>query len=168
MITVNQGVRGGKLVELKKTVDEAVQSCPTVQQVFVAMRTENPVSMAARDVALEEVREQQGWGKENLPLHFNHGIFVQEMLKEDVVCEPEAMDSEDVLFLLYTSGSTGKPKGLVHTQAGYLLYAALTHRVRSGKKPHFRTEGDVFLKHGRLMSPVCLQLPGRGCVWLRG
>lgn len=51
------------------------------------------------------------------------------MLEEDVVCEPAAMNSEDVLFLLYTSGSTGKPKGLVHTQAGYLLYAALTHRV---------------------------------------
>lgn len=132
MITVNQGVRGGKLVELKKTVDEAVQSCPTVQQVFVAMRTENPVLMTARDVALEEVRGQQRWGKkkQNLPLNFNNGFFVQEMLKEDVVCEPEAMDSEDVLFLLYTSGSTGKPKGLVHTQAGYLLYAALTHRVK--------------------------------------
>lgn len=53
------------------------------------------------------------------------------MLEEDVVCEPAAMDSEDVLFLLYTSGSTGKPKGLVHTQAGYLLYAALTHRVNT-------------------------------------
>lgn len=55
-------------------------------------------------------------------------------MKEDVVCEPAAMDSEDVLFLLYTSGSTGKPKGLVHTQAGYLLYAALTHRVKVMEK----------------------------------
>lgn len=45
------------------------------------------------------------------------------------------MDSEDVLFLLYTSGSTGKPKGLVHTQAGYLLYAALTHRVKVTPEP---------------------------------
>jgi acetyl-CoA synthetase len=42
---------------------------------------------------------------------------------------PEPMDSEDPLFLLYTSGSTGKPKGLVHTSAGYLLYAAVTHKV---------------------------------------
>lgn len=41
-------------------------------------------------------------------------------------CESEIMNSEDPLFLLYTSGSTGKPKGLVHTQAGYLLYAAVT------------------------------------------
>lgn len=54
----------------------------------------------------------------------------QEMAKEEPVCAPESMGSEDILFLLYTSGSTGKPKGLVHTQAGYLLYAALTHRVR--------------------------------------
>lgn len=59
VITVNQGVRGGKVTELKKTVDTAVQSCPTVQQVFVAMRTENPVAMTARDVAMEEVREQK-------------------------------------------------------------------------------------------------------------
>lgn len=59
MITVNQGVRGGKVVQLKKTVDEAVQSCPMVRQVFVAMRTENPVSMTARDVALDEVRSSE-------------------------------------------------------------------------------------------------------------
>jgi len=45
------------------------------------------------------------------------------------VCDPEPMDSEEMLFMLYTSGSTGKPKGIVHTQAGYLLYASLTHQV---------------------------------------
>ncbi|TDH00385.1 hypothetical protein EPR50_G00187930 [Perca flavescens] len=116
VITVNQGVRGGKVTELKKAVDTAVQSCPTVQQVLVAMRTDNPVAMTARDIVMEE-----------------------EMLKEDLVCEPAAMDSEDVLFLLYTSGSTGKPKGLVHTQAGYLLYAALTHKYVFNY-----SDGDVF------------------------
>ncbi|XP_054876082.1 acetyl-coenzyme A synthetase 2-like, mitochondrial isoform X1 [Poeciliopsis prolifica] len=116
VITVNQGVRGGKITELKRTVDAAVQSCPTVRQVFVAMRTEKRVEMTDRDFALEE-----------------------EMLKEDVVCAPAVMDSEDILFLLYTSGSTGKPKGLVHTQAGYLLYAALTHRYVFGYR-----DGDVF------------------------
>ena len=41
-------------------------------------------------------------------------------------CESESMNAEEPLFLLYTSGSTGKPKGLVHSQAGYLLYAAVT------------------------------------------
>ncbi|XP_068610145.1 acetyl-coenzyme A synthetase 2-like, mitochondrial [Brachionichthys hirsutus] len=116
VVTANQGVRGGKVTELKKTVDAAVRSCPSVQQVLVAMRTDNPVAMTAKDVAVEE-----------------------EMLSEDVACEPVAMESEDVLFLLYTSGSTGPPKGLVHTQAGYLLYAALTHRYVFGYH-----DGDVF------------------------
>lgn len=51
------------------------------------------------------------------------------MAKEASVCPPEIMDSEDMLFMLYTSGSTGKPKGIVHSQAGYLLYVALTHKV---------------------------------------
>jgi acetyl-CoA synthetase len=43
-------------------------------------------------------------------------------------CPAESMDSEDPLFILYTSGSTGKPKGIQHTTAGYLLYAAMTHK----------------------------------------
>lgn len=57
VITVNQGVRGGRVTELKKTVDAAVQSCPNVRQVFVAMRTDNPVAMTARDIAMDEVRK---------------------------------------------------------------------------------------------------------------
>nr|WP_236940284.1 hypothetical protein [Francisella persica] len=28
--------------------------------------------------------------------------------------------------MLYTSGSTGVPKGLVHSSAGYLVYASMT------------------------------------------
>ena len=51
------------------------------------------------------------------------------MEQESIECPAESVDSEDVLFMLYTSGSTGKPKGLVHTQAGYLLYAGMTHQV---------------------------------------
>ena len=39
------------------------------------------------------------------------------------------MDSEDGLFIMYTSGTTNKPKAILHTQAGYLLYAAATHKV---------------------------------------
>nr|XP_006632430.1 PREDICTED: acetyl-coenzyme A synthetase 2-like, mitochondrial [Lepisosteus oculatus] len=116
VITVNQGLRGGKTIDLKKTVDQAIKSCPSVQRVLVAMRTENPVAMTDKDVPLEE-----------------------EMMKEDVTCEPVAMESEDALFVLYTSGSTGKPKGLVHTQAGYLLYTSLTHRYVFNYH-----DGDVF------------------------
>ncbi|XP_059976475.1 acetyl-coenzyme A synthetase 2-like, mitochondrial isoform X2 [Mesoplodon densirostris] len=116
VITFNQGLRGGRVVELKKIVDEAIKLCPTVQHVLVAHRTDNKVHMGDLDIPLE-----------------------QEMAKEEPVCAPESMGSEDTLFLLYTSGSTGTPKGLVHTQAGYLLYAALTHRFVFDYRP-----GDVF------------------------
>ncbi|KAM9682109.1 acetyl-coenzyme A synthetase 2-like, mitochondrial isoform 2-T2 [Dama dama] len=116
VITFNQGLRGGRVVQLKKIVDEAIKVCPSVQHVLVAHRTDNKVHMGDLDVSLE-----------------------QEMAKEEPVCAPESMGSEDTLFLLYTSGSTGKPKGLVHTQAGYLLYAAVTHRLVFDYRP-----GDVF------------------------
>ena len=56
-------------------------------------------------------------------------LSLQAISKEPTSCPPEPMDSEDMLFMLYTSGSTGKPKGIVHTQAGYLLYASTTHEV---------------------------------------
>lgn len=51
------------------------------------------------------------------------------MAKESDVCDPELMESEDLLFMLYTSGSTGKPKGIAHSTAGYLLYAMMTQKV---------------------------------------
>ncbi|XP_042333468.1 acetyl-coenzyme A synthetase 2-like, mitochondrial isoform X7 [Sceloporus undulatus] len=116
VITVNQGVRGGKVVELKQTVDQAIKMCPMVKRVFIWKRTDAKVPMSALDIPLEE-----------------------EMMKEDATCEPVALESEDFLFLLYTSGSTGKPKGLVHSQAGYLLYAAVTHKYVFDYH-----DGDVF------------------------
>lgn len=116
VVTCDQGVRGGKLINLKATVDTAVTSCPTVQHVFVSQRTEKPAVMGQLDIPLEEV-----------------------MSSMSPVCPPEPLDSEDLLFLLYTSGSTGKPKGIVHTQAGYLLYTSLTHQYVFDHQ-----DGDVF------------------------
>ena len=46
-----------------------------------------------------------------------------------IECTPEPMDSEDDLFVMFTSGATGAAKGLIHTQAGYLLHVAVTHKV---------------------------------------
>jgi len=51
------------------------------------------------------------------------------MKKAETTCPLEELDSEDPLFIIYTSGVTGEPKGIVHSQAGYLLYSAVTHEV---------------------------------------
>ena len=56
------------------------------------------------------------------------------MSKAEATCPPEEMDSEDPLFIIYTSGTSEKPKGIVHSQAGYLLYAAVTHQVNNFNK----------------------------------
>jgi acetyl-CoA synthetase len=54
-------------------------------------------------------------------------------------CPVEEMDAEDPLFILYTSGSTGKPKGVLHTTGGYLLQAAMTHKLAFDYK-----DGEVY------------------------
>ncbi len=107
VITADEGLRGGKKVPLKANVDEALISCPNVHTVLVITRTGAKVS----------------WN-DNCDCRY-------EELSENVsdYCDPEIMDSEDPLFILYTSGSTGKPKGVLHTTGGYLLQAAMSHRL---------------------------------------
>ncbi len=102
MVITSDGLfRGTKEIPVKAVVNEALKSCSSVETVLVAERTQWSVKM-------EEGRDF--W------LH-------EEMEKVDANCEPEPMDSEDMLFILYTSGSTGKPKGVVHTCGGYMVYA---------------------------------------------
>jgi acetyl-CoA synthetase len=49
------------------------------------------------------------------------------------------MDAEDPLFIIYTSGSKEQPRGAVHSTAGYLLHASMTHQYAFNHQ-----EGDVF------------------------
>ena len=106
VICADEGVRGGRIVPMKATVDKALINCPNVETVFVIRNTANAVDWeSGRDV----------W-------------FHEAMQNASILCEPAWMDAEDPLFILYTSGSTGKPKGVLHTTGGYLLYAAMTHK----------------------------------------
>ncbi len=101
VITSDGSYRGAKDIEIKKIVDDAIVSCPSVSKVVVVKHTGIAINMKqGRDVY---------WG--------------DEMLKAIPVCPAETMDAEDELFILYTSGSTGKPKGVVHTIGGYMVYA---------------------------------------------
>ena len=106
VITADEGVRGGRIIPLKANVDTALDECPNVHSVFVVRRTGAEISWTeGRDVD-----------------------YRQAVSLASVECAPEIMDAEDPLFILYTSGSTGKPKGVMHSTAGYLLGAAMTHK----------------------------------------
>ncbi|MXN90459.1 acetate--CoA ligase [Flavobacterium sp. Sd200] len=106
VITSDGGYRGSKTIDLKGIVDEALKSCPTVEKVLVVKRTNAEINM-------KEGRDQ----------------WLQPLLDEAIANNvAEIMDAEDPLFILYTSGSTGKPKGMLHTTAGYMVYAAYTFK----------------------------------------
>lgn len=102
VITADGLNRGAKQVPLKRVVDEALQTCPTIETVLVF----NCVGWAPNMVTGRDI-----WWHD----------AVQGMAKD---CPPAEMDAEDMLFILYTSGSTGKPKGVVHTHGGYMVYTA--------------------------------------------
>ena len=106
IITADEGVRGGKIIPLKKITDEALKSCPNIKKCVVVKRTGNEINWVdGRDIWYDDITKS---ASDN--------------------CEPEEMDAEDPLFILYTSGSTGKPKGVLHTTGGYMVYTSMTHQ----------------------------------------
>ncbi|ABN67234.1 acetyl-coenzyme A synthetase (Acetate--CoA ligase 1) (Acyl-activating enzyme 1) [Scheffersomyces stipitis CBS 6054] len=105
VITADESKRGGKTIETKKIVDDALKDCPNVRNVIVFKRT----------------------GNAHVPFNPKRDLWWHEELdKYGPYFPPVPVNSEDPLFLLYTSGSTGKPKGVQHNTAGYLLGALLT------------------------------------------
>ena len=117
IVTSDEGIRGGKIIPLKNTVDKALETCPNVKNCFIIKRTNNKINLIKdRDVYLDKL--------------------INEV---NDICEPEVMNAEDPLFILYTSGSTGKPKGVMHTTGGYIVYTSMTHEYIFNYK-----QGDIY------------------------
>ena len=102
LVTADGGYRRGQIVPLKAMADEALAGTPSIQHVVVVQRETHG------RVPCEMQEGRDSW---------YHDL----MRDASVVCEPEVMDAEDMLYILYTSGTTGKPKGIVHTTGGYLV-----------------------------------------------
>lgn len=117
VITADEGLRGQKVIPLKKNIDEALKKCPKVKKCIVLKRTGG-----------------------NVPFDSKRDVWYHELTsKMSTTCKPEEMNAEDPLFILYTSGSTGKPKGALHTTGGYLVYASMTHQYIFDYK-----DGDIY------------------------
>jgi acetyl-CoA synthetase len=125
LVTADGGFRRGQAHLLKPIVDVAVAATPSIEHVVVVGRVTGHADAPEAAVDMTEGRDQ--W-------------FHDLMAAADPVCEPERMDSEDLLYLLYTSGTTAKPKGIMHTTGGYLTQVAYTHKYVFDLKP----ESDVY------------------------
>jgi acetyl-CoA synthetase len=117
LITADAGYRAGKKIPIKANADSAIRKLGHIQKCFV----------------VKYLQEETEW-------HEAYDVDVlSEMQTASDKCDAEVMDAEDPLFILYTSGSTNKPKGVLHTTAGYLLYASFTHQYVFDYK-----EGEIY------------------------
>ena len=116
IITANEGIRGGKKIPLLSNVRKAIQGLEIVKNVIVVNRTNKETAFSDKEISYTSLVSEQA-----------------------EVCSIVEQNSEDPLFILYTSGSTGKPKGVLHTTAGYLLHASISHRTVFSIK-----ENDVY------------------------
>jgi len=109
IVSADAGSRGGKIVEYKPLLDEAIRlSSHKPNAVLWVERGLAPITLAAgRDHSWAQMREQH--------------------LKTTVPCE--WVDSTHPSYTLYTSGTTGKPKGVQRDTGGYTvaLAASLPH-----------------------------------------
>jgi acetyl-CoA synthetase len=109
VITADEGLRGGRKIQLKNNVDAAlkIEGAGGVEKVVVVTRT----------------------GSDSIAWNGKVDVRYEDLMKtasDD--CAPEPMNSTDPLFMLYTSGSTGAPKGVLHATGGYMTYVSMTHQ----------------------------------------
>jgi len=162
IVSADAGSRGGKVVEYKPLLDEAIRlSSHKPASVILVNRGLAPMSLVpGRDHDYAALREQH--------------------LDAQVPCE--WLDSTAISYTIYTSGTTGKPKGVQRDTGGYLVaLAASMKHIFMGKpgETYFSTSdigwvvGHSYIVYGPLIAGMAtilyegLPIRPDGGIWWR-
>src|SRR3989344_2775394 len=124
VITTDKYPYKDKILDSKKTVEEAINGIESVKDVILIRRMNQNTENGKSDLSESQSSDLglQSSGLSGVYYHWYHEL----MSKADTLCSTEIMEATDPLFLLYTSGSTGKPKGVLHSHGGYMVGIYLT------------------------------------------
>lgn len=138
VVVADGTLRRRKAVAMKPLLDEALESCPTVEHVIVVDNLVGGATHASEGP--EPGPRETAWS--------------ELVATEPDGAEAEVMEATDTLLLAYTSGTTGRPKGAVHTHAGFLVKTASEVAYSFDVKP-----GGVFCwvtDMGWIMGPLSI------------
>lgn len=99
IITAENTIRKGKIIELKEKIDSVIADIPSIENVIV---------VAGYDKNRRQI------GKKDI-------FFDTFINKAENSLEPLPIEANAPGFIIYTSGTTSKPKGIVHSGIGFLI-----------------------------------------------
>ncbi|MCG3113880.1 MAG: AMP-binding protein [Candidatus Manganitrophus sp. SB1] len=144
LFTADGSLRRGKIIEIKRSADEAAAQIPTLRKKVILRRLGNEIDWdSSRDC----------W-------------YTEFVAGKSERVATESLDAEAPALILYTSGTTGRPKGTVHTHGGCLMQIGKELAYHFDVKPEDRFFWLTDI--GWMMGPwmiIGVHLQG-GCVFL--
>ncbi len=123
IITAENTIRKGKIIELKEKIDSVIADIPSIENVIV---------VAGYDKNRRQI------GKKDI-------FFDTFINKAENSLEPLPIEANAPGFIIYTSGTTSKPKGIVHSGIGFLIgsYNNVKYALDLGMEDVYWCTADV-------------------------
>ncbi len=153
LITSEGTIRRGKLIELKKIADAALEKTACVERVLVFKRWNGEVNMK---------KGRDSWWHELI-----------NTVPDTTYVEPEWLDANEPIYIMYTSGTSGRPKGIVDTSSKLVwLYAnmlwAFDLNEENTRKDTWFFTGDIGWAGGMWFTVYTTPLFGLSAVFYEG